>query len=76
MFTREQLNRARTLPPHCTLHVLASVTDTDPDMWRRLMDRHDGPDYQTTVGGITVYDTRSVIRWMKEHTDSHTEVLP
>ena len=40
------------------------------------MDRHDGPDYQTTVGGTTVYDTRSVIRWMKEHTDSHTEVLP
>ena len=51
MFTREQLNWARTLPRHVTLNVLASVTDTDPDMWRRLMDRHDGPDYQTTVGG-------------------------
>lgn len=68
MFTREQLNWARTLPKRFTLGVLASVTDTDPNMWRRLMDAHDGPGYQTTVGGVTVYDKRDVLRWMGAHT--------
>lgn len=68
MFTRKQLEQARTLPKRFTLGVLASVTDTDPDMWRRLMDRHDGPDYQTTVGGVTVYGKRDVLRWMHAHT--------
>ncbi len=68
MFTRRQLEQARTLPKRFTLGVLASVTDTDPNMWRRLMDRHDGPDYQTTVGGVTVYGKRDVLRWMGAHT--------
>lgn len=68
MFTRKQLEQARTLPKRFTLGVLAAVTDTDPDMWRRLMDAHDGPDYQTTVGGVTVYGKRDVLHWMGAHT--------
>lgn len=73
MFTRKQLELARTLPKRFTLGVLASVTDTDPDMWRRLMDAHDGPDYQTTVGGVTVYGKRDVLRWMGARTVKGTE---
>lgn len=66
-FTADQLAAARTLPKLFTLNVLASVTDTSPSLWHRLKDSHDGPEYETTVGGVTIYRRGQLLHWMHKH---------
>lgn len=59
-FTADQLAAARTLSKLFTLNVLASV-------WHRLKDSHDGPEYETTVGGVTIYRRGQLLHWMHKH---------
>lgn len=63
-FTAEQLASARNLPRMFTQNVLAAATSTTVSEWRRLMDTPGGPEYETTVGGATIYRRNQVLHFM------------
>ena len=66
-FTPEEIAAARTLPVRETTRVVASVTGRPVDFWNALRNRPDGPDYETTVGGVTIYRRGQLLRWMHKH---------
>lgn len=66
-FTPEEIAAARTLPVRATTRVGASVTGRPVDFWNALRNRPDGPDYETTVGGVTIYRRSQLLHFMHKH---------
>lgn len=66
-FTESQIALAGGMPPRATEGVVSAVTGIPLRTLRRLRDSHDGPEYETTVGGTTVYRRDSLIHWMYSH---------
>ena len=73
-FTADQLAAARTLPRICTVGVLAGVTEVPVSVWTRLRDTVDGPSYETSVNGVTVYRRSDVLHYMHRNIEDPMEV--
>ena len=67
VFTEPQIALASGIPPKATERVVAAVTGLSLETLKRLRDSHDGPEYETTVGGVTIYRRGQLLHWMHKH---------
>lgn len=67
VFTESQISLACGIPPKATERVVAAVTGLSLETLKLLRDSHDGPEYETTVSGITIYRRDNLIHWMYSH---------
>lgn len=63
-FTVDNLAAARTRPRHCSEGMVSAVLDVPVSALRRLRDTRKGPDYITTVGGLTYYRRAAIIAFI------------